>query len=256
MKRGDVITVSITDYAFGGKGIAKVETENGEYVIFVENAFPGQTVEARIAKKRKRYAEAKLIEIIKRSEVEKPIDFQEISGGPYIFVPVNIQEKYKKDSALEVFRRIGGIANPNDYFDEFISSPNHYHYRNKMEYSFSSIEHDIHTGEEKDEAFALGFKRRGTWWKVENLDKLKVYLQSEESAVRYWGASGLLILGKKAEPAIEELKVATLDKSANVVSVAAEALYNLGEKEIAFLERMFGIIRSAADDYADELGMS
>ena len=171
MKRGDVITVSITDYAFGGKGIAKVETENGEYVIFVENTFPGQIVEARIAKKRKRYAEAKLIEIIERSEDEKPIDFQEISGGPYIFVPVEIQEKYKKDSTLEVFRRIGGITNPNDYFDEFISSPNHYHYRNKMEYSFSSIEHDIHSGEEKDDAFALGFKRRGTWWKVETLKK-------------------------------------------------------------------------------------
>jgi 23S rRNA (uracil1939-C5)-methyltransferase len=171
MKRGDVITVSITDYAFGGKGIAKVETENGEYVIFVENTFPGQIVEARIAKKRKRYAEAKLIEIIERSEDEKPIDFQEISGGPYIFVPVEIQEKYKKDSTLEVFRRIGGITNPNDYFDEFISSPNHYHYRNKMEYSFSSIEHDIHSGEEKDDAFALGFKRRGTWWKVETLEK-------------------------------------------------------------------------------------
>ena len=93
MKRGDVITVSITDYAFGGKGIAKVETENGEYVIFVENTFPGQTVEARIAKKRKRYAEAKLIEIIERSDLEKPIDFQEISGGPYIFV----QSKFKKN---------------------------------------------------------------------------------------------------------------------------------------------------------------
>lgn len=171
MKRGDVITVSITDYAFGGKGIAKVETENGEYVVFVENTFPGQTVEARITQKRKRYAEAKLIEVIERSEVEKVIDFQEISGGPYIFVPVDIQEKHKQDSTLEVFRRIGGITNPNDYFDEFISSPNHYHYRNKMEYSFSSIEHDIHTREEKDEAFALGFKRRGTWWKVETLEK-------------------------------------------------------------------------------------
>lgn len=171
MKRGDVITVSITDYAFGGKGIAKVNTENGEYVIFVDNTFPGQTVEARIAKKRKRFAEAKLIEIIERSEVEELIDFQEISGGPYIFVPVPIQEKHKQDATLEVFRRIGGIANPSDYFDEFISSPNHYFYRNKMEYSFSSIEHDIHTGEEKDDAFALGFKRRGTWWKVETLEK-------------------------------------------------------------------------------------
>jgi 23S rRNA (uracil-5-)-methyltransferase RumA len=40
-----------------------------------------------------------------------------------------------------------------------------------MEYSFSSIEHVPETGEELDDAFALGFKRRGTWWKVENLLK-------------------------------------------------------------------------------------
>jgi 23S rRNA (uracil-5-)-methyltransferase RumA len=40
-----------------------------------------------------------------------------------------------------------------------------------MEYSFSCIEHCVITGEEKDNAFALGFKRRGTWWKVESLNK-------------------------------------------------------------------------------------
>lgn len=72
-----------------------------------------------------------------------------------------------------------------------------------------------------------------TLGKIENLDKLKCYLKSEESAVRYWGVSGLLILKDEAAPAIEELKIAATDKSANVVSVAAEALYNLGEKELA-----------------------
>ena len=40
-----------------------------------------------------------------------------------------------------------------------------------MEYSFSSIEHCLATDSEKDDAFALGFKRRGTWWKVESLNK-------------------------------------------------------------------------------------
>ena len=40
-----------------------------------------------------------------------------------------------------------------------------------MEYSFSCIEHDLQTNEELDDAFALGFKRRGTWWKVESLNK-------------------------------------------------------------------------------------
>ncbi len=65
-KRADVITVDITGYAFGGKGVAKVATENGEYVIFVDNSFPGQKVKARIAKKRKRYAEAKLLEVFSK----------------------------------------------------------------------------------------------------------------------------------------------------------------------------------------------
>lgn len=170
IKRGDVLTLSITDYAFGGRGIAKIETENGDYIVFVDNAFPGQTVECRVAKKKRKYAEAKLLKVIKRSEVEVVNDFQEISGGPYIYVPVEKQESVKKASTLEVFRRIGGIQQPGGFFDEFISSPDHYFYRNKMEYSFSSIEHDRKTDEDIDDAFALGFKRRGTWWKVESLD--------------------------------------------------------------------------------------
>ena len=56
MKRGDEIIVEITEYAFGGKVIAKHETENGQYIIFVDNTIPGQTVRARIAKKRKKFA--------------------------------------------------------------------------------------------------------------------------------------------------------------------------------------------------------
>ena len=51
MKRGDEIEVSITDYAFGGQGMAKLDTEDGRYVIFVENSLPGQKVLARIVKK-------------------------------------------------------------------------------------------------------------------------------------------------------------------------------------------------------------
>ena len=170
-KRADIITLDIIGYAFGGKGIAKIPTENGDYVVFVDNTFPGQTVNARVSKKRKRYAEAKLIDVIKRSPIEVISEYQEISGGPYIYVPIKNQEKEKQSSTLEIFRRIGGVKEPIDFLDEFISSPNHFFYRNKMEYSFSCIEHDRNTGEDIDDAFALGFKRRGTWWKVESLDK-------------------------------------------------------------------------------------
>lgn len=171
MNRGEIIEVKISEYSSGGRGIAKVPTEEGDYIIFVDNCFPGQFVRARIAKKKKRYAEAKLIDVIERSPEEKVSDFQEISGGPYIFVPVERQEEVKKEATLENFRKLSHVEDIAEKFDTFISSPDHYFYRNKMEYSFSSIEHDRTTGEDVDDAFALGFKRRGTWWKVENLDK-------------------------------------------------------------------------------------
>jgi len=169
--RGEVIEVTIDGYAFGGRGIARVPHEDGHYVVFVDNTFPGQVVQARVEKKRKRHAEAKLIDVIQRSPIEQPGQFQEISGGPYVFVPVEEQERVKQESTLEVFGRISNIRDIQERFDAFVSSPAHYFYRNKMEYSFSSIEHDIETGEERDDAFALGFKRRGTWWKVESLNK-------------------------------------------------------------------------------------
>lgn len=169
--RGEVITVTITGYAFGGNGIAKIPTEEGDFVVFVTNTFPGQVVQARVDKKKKRYCEAKLIQVLERSPLEKISDFQEISGAPYIYVPVKEQEKEKQQSTLEIYRKLGGFQDIKERFDTFISSPVHYFYRNKMEYSFSSIEHNLDTGEDIDDAFAVGFKRRGTWWKVENLAK-------------------------------------------------------------------------------------
>ena len=67
----------------------------------------------------------------------------------------------------------------------------------------------------------------------ENIELLQSYLKSGESAVRYWGAIGLLILGDKALPAKNELLTALGDSSASVVTVAAEALFKLGENKTA-----------------------
>lgn len=169
--RGETITVTITGYSFGGNGVAKIPTDQGDFVVFVNNTFPGQTVTAKIEKKKKRYCEAKLIDVIERSPLEVISDYQEISGAPYIFVPIEIQEKEKKESTLEIYRKLGNFQDIKERYDEMISSPVHYFYRNKMEYSFSCIEHDLETNQELDDAFALGFKRRGTWWKVESLNK-------------------------------------------------------------------------------------
>jgi len=66
-----------------------------------------------------------------------------------------------------------------------------------------------------------------------SLDIMVSYLNNPESAVRYWGATGLLILGENARNALPKLKHALNDTSGNVSVVAAEAVYKLGEKEIA-----------------------
>jgi 23S rRNA (uracil-5-)-methyltransferase RumA len=169
--RGELVTLTIDAYAFGGRGIAKIPTEESHFIVFVDNAFPGQVVRARIDVKRKHHAEAKLVEVINRSPLEVVSQYQEISGAPYIFVPQEEQHKAKLSSTLSTFSKISGIRDLEQKFDEYIASPSVYFYRNKMEYSFSSIEHNVESGEDVDDAFALGFKRRGTWWKVENLNK-------------------------------------------------------------------------------------
>jgi N-sulfoglucosamine sulfohydrolase len=74
---------------------------------------------------------------------------------------------------------------------------------------------------------------RATVPEPESLESLKADLQSTQRAIRYWGATGLLMAGEKARPAMDDLKKACNDPSGNVAVVAAEALYTLGEKETA-----------------------
>ena len=171
LKRGQEIELIIDDYAFGGKGITKLKTDLGDYIVFTQNAIPGQKIKAKILKKKKKYAECRIINVIEKSSIEKTNNYQPISGAPYISIPIDLQHDFKLKSAFELFKKLGEIKNPSELFDELIASPLSYHYRNKMEYSFSSIRHDLETNKELDDEFALGFKHAGTWWKVENLDK-------------------------------------------------------------------------------------
>ena len=171
IKKGNILEIEIEDMAFGGKGLAKLQVGESKIVMFVPNTIPGQKVKARIFKKRKKHLEGKLIEIVSPSPEEVKMDFQPISGAPYLTLPVEKQREYKQRTTIEQYRRIGKVANIEELFDTYIESPASFHYRNKMEYAFSTIRYDFKQQETLDDEFALGFKRRGTWWIVENLDK-------------------------------------------------------------------------------------
>lgn len=170
IKRNETLEVSIQKMAFGGRGIARIDTEAGELVVFVPNTIPGQIVRCRVVKSRKNHIEAKLLTVLERSPDEVEIPYQPIPGAPYATLPIQKQEAYKKQTTIDLMARIGEVQDAKSKLDTFLSSPQHWHYRNKMEYSFGSIRYDLETQTETD-SFALGFKHRGTWWMVENLDK-------------------------------------------------------------------------------------
>jgi 23S rRNA (uracil1939-C5)-methyltransferase len=171
LKKGIILrSLQIIDIAYGGSGIAKITTKEGEFVIFVENSIPGQVVDARVVKIKKRYAEAKLVGIISASPHEQKIPFQSIPGAVFATWPIEQQTDFKKKSTLEMYKRIGEENEIESKFDQFIPSPRIWFYRNKMEYSFSTIVSELQTGKESG-GFALGFKRRGQWWAVEKLER-------------------------------------------------------------------------------------
>lgn len=168
-RKGHVLEATITGLAFGGKGVAKVPTEKGDFTVFVHNTFPGQRVRAQVVICKKRHAECRLMDVLEQASEEVALDFQPIPGAPYATFPIEVQHKYKEETTIDLYKRIAGIENAEEIYNGFVSSPNCWHYRNKMEYSFSSIIHDLESGEKVD-GFGLGFKHRGTWWAVENLD--------------------------------------------------------------------------------------
>jgi 23S rRNA (uracil-5-)-methyltransferase RumA len=192
VKKNQLLELVITDMAFGGVGIGKIQTEKGDFAVFVQNAIPGQRVIARVDKAQKRFAECKLVEVLQSSPDEVAITYQAIPGAPYATLPIELQRSYKRRTTLELFKRIGKIEHVESLLDEYIASPADWHYRNKMEYAFSVIRFDLDEKKEYDD-FGLGFKHRGTWWCVENLDNdsglFDEAFEKSLKAVRLWSES-------------------------------------------------------------------
>ena len=171
IKKKERIKIHINDIVYGGNGISKQQyKDSGDFVVFVKNGIEGQNVLAEVVKLKPSYAEAKIIKVLSKSSLQKQRPYQKISGAPYYDLDIKYQRNKKQELVFEVFQRIGGIKDIKTYYDQFISSPKTWHYRNKMEYAFSSIIYDKKQDCDID-SFGLGFKKANTWWMVENLDK-------------------------------------------------------------------------------------
>ncbi len=187
MKKGEKITLEITGYAFEGKGISKIEQDDSDkkFVVFVHGAYPGDTVEAQIRKKKKSYAEANTITVIKASPYRtepKCKYFGTCGGCKAQDLQYETQAKYKEEQVKEIFERLGKFSDFD--FLPIIPAEKTFRYRNKMEFSFSDkrwltkdeIEKD---GEIENRNFALGLHIPRIYDKVLDIDEC--YLHSETS---------------------------------------------------------------------------
>ena len=171
IKKRERIKIYIDNIVYGGNGISKQDYQNYKnFTVFVKNGIEGQTLLVEILKVKTNYAEAKIIKVLQKSPLQKKRSYQKISGAPYYDLDIKYQREKKKELVFEVFQKIGNIKNIETYYDQLINSPKTWHYRNKMEYAFSSIIYDKKTKCDTDD-FGLGFKKSNTWWMVENLDK-------------------------------------------------------------------------------------
>ena len=61
IKKGQVLEVEVSDIAFGGKGLAKIDN----FAVFIDKAVTGDVVKVKITKKKKRFAESLYFESFK-----------------------------------------------------------------------------------------------------------------------------------------------------------------------------------------------
>ena len=170
IKRGTEIELNVESLAYGGMGLARVEN----FVIFVKYAIPGQRVLARIYKKRKGYAEAQVLKTL----IDSPNSVEVQCNHYWICskmqsLSYDQQIKEKSEQVEDAFTRLGGFL---DFkLDKVKKAELIYHYRNKMEFTFSPNRWVLESEPEGvDKSFALGLHIPGRFDKILDLSLIHI----------------------------------------------------------------------------------
>ena len=128
MEKNQLIELTIKDQSKDGRGIGSCDG----LIVFVDGCVLGDRVSARVTKLKKRYALAKVEEILEPSEhrmddVCPYID--ECGGCAFGRLKYDVQLELKERHVRDVLERIGGIENPK--LEPIISMETPYNYRNK-----------------------------------------------------------------------------------------------------------------------------
>jgi 23S rRNA (uracil1939-C5)-methyltransferase len=157
VRQGEELELRIDSLAYGGNGVGRVDG----FVVFVRGALPGDRVNARVTKVKRGFAEATAAAVLDPSpdRVEAPCPHFGVCGGcRFQDLDYDAQVAAKEQQVRDALARIGRIEEPP--VDPIVPSASLYHYRNKLEYSFTATE----------EGVDLGFHRAGRWDEVIGID--------------------------------------------------------------------------------------
>jgi 23S rRNA (uracil1939-C5)-methyltransferase len=176
-RRGELLEVEIDSLAFGGRGLARAEG----FVVFVSGALPGDRVRVEITKAKKRFAEARTVELLAPGAGRIPDRClhggEPCPGAPWQGLPYESQLTHKQEQVGEALRRIGDLEGFE--LEEIVPAVEQWRYRNKLEYSFG----------ENDGEVALGFHARGRWDLIVDVDDCQLASEAGNAArnkVRDW----------------------------------------------------------------------
>jgi 23S rRNA (uracil1939-C5)-methyltransferase len=172
--------VRITDIGAEGNALARVDN----LVVFVPMLIPGDVVDLRVTRKRKKYLEGKVVKFHEYSpdRIEPRCKHFGVCGGcKWQHLPYELQLKYKAKQVQDNLIRIGKIDQPE--INPIVGSSDVFLYRNKLEYTFSNkrwlTQEEVNSQNTFEKEGALGFHIPGLFDKV--LDIEECHLQPEPS---------------------------------------------------------------------------
>ncbi|XP_077216579.1 RNA methyltransferase family protein [Tasmannia lanceolata] len=180
-KKGETLELVCETLAFKAKGVCKV-ADTG-FVVMCDRALPGERFLGRVTRKKGNYAEVKKLKTISPhwDFVTAPCEHASECGGCKTQnLLYEAQVRAKEQQVHELIIHVGKFSNVEPEFSTvmkpIIPCDIHFHYRNKMEFSFGTqkwIPNDalLEKQDQGANGYALGLHAPGFFDKVLNIEK-------------------------------------------------------------------------------------
>jgi len=138
-----IVRGQIESIAFGGKGVLRHEG----LVIFVPFTCPGEEVEVEIIKKKKSYAEGRLLAVLKEadSRTSPHCPYYGTCGGcqlQHLDYPTQLEAK--RQMVVDAFMRIGKLALP--FSPDIVPAEPSWHYRRRIRWNLKEVQGRVQAG--------------------------------------------------------------------------------------------------------------